>query len=94
MRPFSFVKGIYDRRALLYRAESFEKEEKGMKKYVKKVIALGLAGAMLLTGCGSSKSDVAGTTDAAETEEWEAAGTEESVVAECEDVARSGEAKS
>ena len=44
-----------------------------MKKYVKKVIALGLAGAMLLTGCGSSKSDVAGTTDAAETEEWEVA---------------------
>ena len=32
-----------------------------MKKYVKKVIALGLMGAMLLTGCGSSKSDVAGT---------------------------------
>ncbi|MGN1150811.1 MAG: von Willebrand factor type A domain-containing protein [Lachnospiraceae bacterium] len=55
-----------------------------MKKYVKKVIALGLAGAMLLTGCGSSKSDVAGTTDAAETEEWEAAGTEESTAAEWE----------
>ena len=55
-----------------------------MKKYVKKVIALGLMGAMLLTGCGSSKSDVAGTTDAAETEEWEAADTEESAAAEWE----------
>ena len=55
-----------------------------MKKYVKKVIALGLMGAMLLTGCGSSKSDVAGTTDAAETEEWEVAGTEESAAAEWE----------
>ena len=55
-----------------------------MKKYVKKLIALGLAGAMLLTGCGRSKSDVAGTTDAAETEEWEAAGTEESMAAEWE----------
>lgn len=55
-----------------------------MKKYVKKVIALGLAGTMLLTGCGSSKSDVAGTTDAAETEEWEVAGTEESTAAEWE----------
>lgn len=55
-----------------------------MKKYVKKVIALGLMGAMLLTGCGSSKSDVAGTTDAAETEEWEATDTEESAAAECE----------
>lgn len=55
-----------------------------MKKYVKKVIALGIMGAMLLTGCGSSKSDVAGTTDAAETEEWEAADTEESVAAEWE----------
>lgn len=53
-----------------------------MKKYVKKVIALGLMGAMLLTGCGSSKSDVAGTTDAAETEEWEATDTEESAAAE------------
>ena len=55
-----------------------------MKKYVKKVIALGLMGAMLLTGCGSSKSDIAGTTDAAETEEWEAADTEESAAAEWE----------
>ena len=55
-----------------------------MKKYVKKVIALGLMGAMLLTGCGSSKFDVAGTTDAAETEEWEAADTEESAAAEWE----------
>ena len=55
-----------------------------MKKYVKKVIALGLMGAMLLTGCGSSKSDVAGTTDAAETEEWEATDTEESAAAEWE----------
>ena len=55
-----------------------------MKKYVKKVIALGLMGAMLLTGCGSSKSDVAGTIDAAETEEWEAADTEESAAAEWE----------
>lgn len=55
-----------------------------MKKYVKKVIALGLASAMLLTGCGSSKSDVAGTTDAAETEKWETAGTEESAAAEWE----------
>lgn len=55
-----------------------------MKKYVKKVIVLGLMGAMLLTGCGSSKSDVAGTTDAAETEEWEATDTEESAAAECE----------
>ena len=55
-----------------------------MKKYVKKVIALGLMGAMLLTGCGSSKSDVAGTTDAAKTEEWEAADTEESAAAEWE----------
>ncbi|MCI6714149.1 MAG: VWA domain-containing protein [Lachnospiraceae bacterium] len=55
-----------------------------MKKYVKKVIALGLMGAMLLTGCGSSKSDVAGTSDAAETEEWEATDTEESAAAEWE----------
>ena len=55
-----------------------------MKKYVKKVIALGLMGAMLLTGCGNSKSDVAGTTDAAETEEWEATDTEESAAAEWE----------
>lgn len=67
-----------------------------MKKYVKKVIALGLMGAMLLTGCGSSKSDVAGTTDAAETEEWEAADTEESAAAEWEDAeeAPAEEAKS
>lgn len=55
-----------------------------MKKYVKKVIALSLAGAMLLTGCGSSKSNVAGTTDAAETEEWEAADNEGTTAAEWE----------
>lgn len=66
-----------------------------MKKYVKKVIALSLAGAMLLTGCGSSKSNVAGTTDAAETEEWEAAEEAVNSAADvCEDVARSEEAKS
>lgn len=55
-----------------------------MKKYVKKVIALSLVGAMLLTGCGSSKSDVAGTTDVAETEKLEAVGTEESTAVEWE----------
>lgn len=55
-----------------------------MKKYVKKVIALSLAGAMLLTGCGSRKSNVAGTTDAAETEEWEAADNEGTTAAEWE----------
>lgn len=49
-----------------------------MKKYGKKVIVLYLIGAMLLTGCGSSTSDVAETNDVTAEEET-AAGGEASV---------------
>lgn len=51
-----------------------------MKKFFKKAAALGLAGAMLLTGCGSSsetgsKFGVTETTEEAVTEEWNTADT-------------------
>lgn len=59
-----------------------------MKKYSKKVVALSLAGAILLTGCGSSfdtgKTDAAKTTKEAVTEEWETADTEEAATEEWE----------
>lgn len=51
-----------------------------MKKFFKKAAALGLAGGMLLTGCGSSsesesKAGVTETTEEAVTEEWNTADT-------------------
>lgn len=53
-----------------------------MKKYFKKAVALSLAAAMLLTGCGSSsdtgsKSDVTEITEETAAEEWETGGTKE-----------------
>lgn len=92
-QPFSFVKGIYSRRTFLYQAEHFEKEEKGMKKYYKRVIAFSLTGALLLSGCGSSSvtdSSQAGVTETAEeaaTEEWNAADMENAAAEEWDEPA-------
>ncbi len=62
LQPFSFAKGIKDR-SYQKGGISFAREEKGMKKYLARVTVFGLAGAMLLSGCG--KSDDSASSDVA-----------------------------